>query len=93
METFIVKNMRVFNHEVRHFISEPVDGQCQVLEHVVVLYLITSIHIFTEKYIHSNLVYVHVYIVCGNLIVNVDQQEDLQKRINNNTGNVLTAMT
>jgi len=85
--------MRVCNHEVRHFISVPEDGQCQVLEHVVVLYVINSIHISTDKYILSILVYVRVYIVCGNLIVNVDQQEDLQKRINNNTGNVLTPMT
>ena len=43
-------------------------------EHVVVLYVISSIDISTDKYIHSILVYVRVYIVCGNLIVNVDNR-------------------
>jgi len=93
METYIVKNMCVFNHEVRHFISQPEDVNCQVTKQVVVLYVINSIHISTDKYIHSSLVYVRLYNACGKLIANVNQQENLQKRIHKKTGNVLTAMT
>jgi len=32
------------------FISQPEDGHCQVSKHVVILYVINSIHISTIKY-------------------------------------------
>jgi len=52
----------VYSGEVRGEVRTSEDDQCQMPKHVVVLYVINSIHISTikkvvDKYIHSNLVH------------------------------------